>query len=289
VRRAELALATAETRREDQERAARAQGPSPGADWGEGNYAPFSRLVEPAAEALVAAFDVGPGQRLLDVGAGDGNVALAAVRRGAEAVACDISQAMVERGRARTRAAGRQIEWRVADAQALPFGDESFDCVASSFGVIHAADPRRASSELNRVVRPGGHIGITAWAPTGVLGRALALAADRLARPEARTAARWGRYEDAYRRFGFHAEFEVRDEMLPLEAASQAEAIALLLEGPGPLRAVGPSRAVMESELSALLSARRTRSRSDFAAMLDYVLITARKPSVCASVSAGRV
>jgi len=275
VRRAELALATAEARRDDHDRAARAHGPSRGADWSDGNYAPFARLVEPAAEALVASCEIGPGQRVLDVGAGDGNLALAAARRDAEVIACDLSETMVERGRARTRAVGGDIDWRIADAQGLPFSDESFDCVASSFGVIHAADPRRASYELDRVVRSGGRIGIAAWAPTGIVGRALALAADC----DALVAARWGRYEDAYRRFGFHPEFEVRDEMLPLEAASKAHAVALLLEGLGVPPAGGPARAAMESELSALLTAHGSRSRSHFAVVLDYVLITARKPT----------
>jgi SAM-dependent methyltransferase len=216
---------------------------------------------------------------VLDLAAADGNVALAAARRGAEVVACDSSDAMVARGSARAEAAGYDVDWHVCDAQRLPFAAETFDTVASSFGVVHAADARRATSELNRVVRPGGRIGITAWPPTGAIGRALALAAKRLQRPEARTVARWGRYEDAYRRFGFHPAFEIRDLVLELKAPSVTSAVGLLLDAPGPLNARGPAREALEGDLAKLLSAHLRRSDSGIAVALNYVLITARKPS----------
>ena len=135
--------------------------------WGMGDYSPLSRLLRPAAEALVDACAVSAGQEVLDVAAGDGNFALAAAREGASVVATDLAPGMVERGRARTEAEGYPIEWREADAEDLPFEDSSFDCVGSVFGAMIAPRPRQVAEQLFRVVRPGGTVGMTAWTPEG--------------------------------------------------------------------------------------------------------------------------
>ena len=108
-----------------------------------------------------------PGARLLDVGAGDGNLALAAVRQGAEVEACDLAAAMVERGRARAGA----VRWREADVQALPYPSGRFDAVASTFGAVLAPRALTAARELARVTRPGGTVALAAWVPRGLPGR----------------------------------------------------------------------------------------------------------------------
>jgi SAM-dependent methyltransferase len=133
--------------------------------WGLGDYSVLSRLLEPAAEALREACGVSAGQRVLDVGAGDGNFALACARAGAAVIASDLSPGMVERGRRRSRAEGLAIEWIEADAEELPFEDESFDCVGSVFGAMIAPRPEIVGEELMRVARPGGAVGMTAWTP----------------------------------------------------------------------------------------------------------------------------
>jgi ubiquinone/menaquinone biosynthesis C-methylase UbiE len=137
--------------------------------WGQGDYSVLSRQLAPAAEALADACAVSAGQEVLDVGAGDGNFALACAREGASVVASDISPGMVERGRARSAAEGYDIEWVEADAEALPFEDARFDCVGSAFGAFIAPRPDVAARELFRVVRPGGTVGLTAWTPDGVM------------------------------------------------------------------------------------------------------------------------
>jgi ubiquinone/menaquinone biosynthesis C-methylase UbiE len=137
--------------------------------WAQGDYGMLSRRLEPAAEALADACAVSAGQEVLDVGAGDGNFALACAREGASVVACDISPGMVERGRARSAREGYEIEWLEADAEALPFDDSRFDCVGSSFGAFIAPRPEVVARELFRVVRPGGTVGLTAWTPDGVM------------------------------------------------------------------------------------------------------------------------
>jgi ubiquinone/menaquinone biosynthesis C-methylase UbiE len=137
--------------------------------WGQGDYSMLSRQLAPAAQALADACAVSAGQEVLDVGAGDGNFALACAREGASVVACDISPGMVERGRARSAKEGYDVEWVEGDAEALPFEDARFDCVGSSFGAFIAPRPEVVARELFRVVRPGGTVGLTSWTPEGVM------------------------------------------------------------------------------------------------------------------------
>jgi ubiquinone/menaquinone biosynthesis C-methylase UbiE len=137
--------------------------------WGQGDYAVLAGHLAPAAQALADACAVSAGQEVLDVGAGDGNFALACAREGASVVACDLSPGMVERGRARSQDEGYDVEWVVGDAEALPFEDARFDCVGSAFGAFIAPRPEIVARELFRVVRPGGTVGLTAWTPDGVM------------------------------------------------------------------------------------------------------------------------
>jgi len=133
--------------------------------WGRGNYPALAEILVPAAEALVEACAISAGQEVLDVAAGNGNLALLAAREGARVVASDLSPAMVELGRARSESEGVEMEWVEADVEALPFENGRFDCAASVFGAMFAPRPELAASELFRVVRPGGTVGMANWAP----------------------------------------------------------------------------------------------------------------------------
>ena len=125
-------------------------------------------MLRPAARNLLDACAISAGQEVLDVGAGTGNLALLAAEEGASVVASDLTPEMVEKGRARTGAAGVDVEWVVADAEDLPFEDARFDCAASVFGAIFAPRPEVMIEELFRVVRPGNTVGLTAWGDFGV-------------------------------------------------------------------------------------------------------------------------
>jgi ubiquinone/menaquinone biosynthesis C-methylase UbiE len=151
--------------------------------WGQGDYSVLSRQLAPAADALCDACAVSAGQEVLDVGAGDGNFALACAREGASVVACDLSPGRVERGRARSQREGYDIEWVEGDAEDLPFEDARFDCVGSVFGAFIAPRPDVVASELFRVVRPGGTVGLTAWTPDGVMAQMFGIG-RRLAPPD---------------------------------------------------------------------------------------------------------
>lgn len=146
--------------------------------WSQGDYPRLAEWLEPGAHALAAHLQMGPGTRVLDVGAGNGNFALIAARCGAEVTASDVTPRMLELGRARSAAANAPIAWVAADAEELPFGDASFDVVATVFGAMFAPRPQRVASELFRVLAPGGVVAMANYAGEGFLGRLAALAAS---------------------------------------------------------------------------------------------------------------
>jgi len=117
---------------------------------------------------------VAAGDRVLDVAAGSGNVAVEAAATGASVVASDLTPELFDAGRARAADRGVDVDWREADAEALPFADGEFDVVLSCVGVMFAPHHRAAADELLRVCRPGGRIGLISWTPEGFIGRLFA-------------------------------------------------------------------------------------------------------------------
>ena len=196
------------------------------AGWEREGHEPLLRLLAPAAEALVELAGVSPGARVLDVGAGDGNVAIAAGRRGAVLSACDLAPAMVARGRAWCPAA----EWAVADAQALPFADGEFDVVLSAFGAALAPDAAAAARELVRVTRPGGTVALAAWVPRGLPGALDAWVEQAPSWPEGVAApSAWGERSAARRRLGgLLEELDFRTRTVTLRFPSADECFAAL-------------------------------------------------------------
>lgn len=162
--------------------------------WASGDFTELGRQTIPATEALVEAVDPHSGQRVLDVACGSGNAALAAARRYCEVTGIDYVPAIIERARRRADAEGASIDFRVADAQNLPFPDASFDAVLSAFGVIFAPDQEKAAGEMLRVCRPGGRIGLCTWPPEGLVADTFR-AQSRFAPPPppgVKPPARWG-------------------------------------------------------------------------------------------------
>ncbi|HEX5525976.1 MAG TPA: methyltransferase domain-containing protein [Solirubrobacterales bacterium] len=139
--------------------------------WASGDYPSMvETFLLPLGPRLVDACEIGEGDRVLDVAAGTGNAAIEAAKRGAEVVASDLTPELFEAGRARAKAAGVELEWVEADAEALPFEDESFDVVISSIGVMFAPHHQEAADELVRVCHPGGRIALLSWTPEGMIG-----------------------------------------------------------------------------------------------------------------------
>ena len=163
------------------------------AAWSSGDYAVVGTTLQIVGEELCEALDVRSGQQVLDVAAGNGNASLAAARRWCEVTATDYVPALLERARERAAAERLNIEFREADAEALPFSDGGFDTVVSIFGVMFTPNQERAAAELTRVCKRGGKIGLANWTPEGFIGQLFKTIGKHVAPPPgARSPALWG-------------------------------------------------------------------------------------------------
>ncbi|PJJ70941.1 methyltransferase family protein [Diaminobutyricimonas aerilata] len=143
--------------------------------WASGDYPALAHdLIWSLGPRLVEAVDIRPGERVLDIAAGTGNAAIPAALRGASVVATDLTPELFDAGRRHAREAGAELEWREADAEALPFSDGEFDVAISSIGIMFAPHHERSSAELLRVTRSGGRIGLLSWTPSGLVGQMFA-------------------------------------------------------------------------------------------------------------------
>src|SRR5215831_6812984 len=141
------------------------------AAWSSGDYAVVGTTLQIVGEELCEALDLRAGKTVLDVAAGNGMASLAAARRWCDVVSTDYVASLLESGRSRALAEGLPIEFKVADAEALPFNNNSFDTVVSTFGVMFTPNQDRAAAELLRVCKSGGQIGLTNWTPEGFIGQ----------------------------------------------------------------------------------------------------------------------
>jgi ubiquinone/menaquinone biosynthesis C-methylase UbiE len=151
--------------------------------WAAGDYPALARMHADAGLATAKRAGAAPGVRLLDVAAGDGNVAIPAARAGAKVTALDLTPKMLEAGRRRAEREQLSVEWVEGDAEELPFEDDSFDAVASNFGAIFAPRHEVAAAELARVCRPGGTIVMTAWRCDGFNNQLAAIGRRYLPEP----------------------------------------------------------------------------------------------------------
>lgn len=163
------------------------------ATWAMGDFNEIARQVMPVSDALVEAVDPRPGQRVLDVACGSGNAAISAARRYCKVTGLDYVPSLIERAKQRAAAEGVPIDFRVGDAQSLPFEDGSFDVVLSAFGVMFAPDQAKAAREVLRVCRPGGKIGLANWGPEDFGGTVFKAIAKYAPPPPGLTPSiRWG-------------------------------------------------------------------------------------------------
>jgi ubiquinone/menaquinone biosynthesis C-methylase UbiE len=139
--------------------------------WSAGSYPDIAQRIEEVARVLVERVGVRPGEEMLDVATGSGNVAIPAAALGAAVTGLDLTPKLLDAARERAAVAGVDVRWVEGDAEELPFADDSFDRVTSCFGVIFAPRHEVAAAELARVARPGGTVAFTAWTPEGLNGR----------------------------------------------------------------------------------------------------------------------
>jgi ubiquinone/menaquinone biosynthesis C-methylase UbiE len=174
--------------------------------WSSGDYAVVGTTLQIVGEELCEALDLRSGQKVLDVAAGNGNVSLAAARRWCDVVATDYVPALLERARERAAAERLSIEFREADAEALPFPDGCFDVIVSTFGVMFTPDQDRAAAEMVRVCKRGGKIGLANWTPEGFIGQLFKTIGKHLPPPAgAKSPALWGTRARIAELFEVHA------------------------------------------------------------------------------------
>jgi ubiquinone/menaquinone biosynthesis C-methylase UbiE len=194
------------------------------ATWASGNYAVIGTSLQIVGETLCESVDVSAGWRVLDVAAGNGNASLAAARRGCAVTASDYVESLLEGTRRRAEAEGLAIDIRVADAEDLPFGDNEFDAVLSTFGVMFTPNPDRSAAEMLRVCRPGGRIGVANWTPEGFVGRMFKIVGAHNPPPAGvPSPLMWGTDARVHELLGAHARIEAtrRHFVFRFESAAQ--------------------------------------------------------------------
>lgn len=237
--------------------------------WSSGDYAVVGTTLQIVGEELCEALDLRSEQKVLDVAAGNGNVSLAAARRWCDVTATDYVPALLERARERALAERLDIKFREADAEALPFADQSFDVVVSTFGVMFTPDQDRAASELIRVCKPGGKIGLANWTPEGFIGQVFKTVGKHMPPPHgAKSPTLWGTRARLAELFESHASpIEVAQLDFVFRYRSPAHWLEVFKTHYGPLlktfAALEPAgRAALERDLTALI-AQFNRSGTD--------------------------
>ncbi|CAN5875940.1 class I SAM-dependent methyltransferase [soil metagenome] len=252
------------------------------ANWASGDFAVIGITLQIVGETLCEAVDLRAGERVLDVACGNGNAALAAARRFARVTGTDYVPALLEKAAARARADGLTVDFREADAEALPFEDGSFDVVLSTFGVMFAPNHPVAAAELRRVCRRGGRIGLATWTPTGFIGALLRLVGRHVPPPPGLLSPLlWGKREHLAELFGDGvSSLEVQHRDFNFRYASAAHFIDTFRTYYGPTHKAFAAldeagRAALTSDLEALLREHDRGGGASLVVPADYIEVVA--------------
>jgi SAM-dependent methyltransferase len=256
--------------------------------WALGDYpAVAAEVISELGPVLVEACGVRRGDRVLDVAAGSGNVAIPAALTGADVVACDLTPELLEVGRRQAALRGAELEWREADAEALPFADGEFDTVLSCVGVMFAPHHQASADELVRVCRPGGTIGVLSWTPEGFIGQMFATMKPYAPPPPpgAQPAPLWGREEHVRELFGDRVtDVTAQRQTVRVDLFAEPEAFRDYFKARyGPTIAVyqniagDPARVAALDRDLAELTQRHDRGTTTTVVEWEYLLFTARK------------
>ena len=255
------------------------------AAWASGDYAVIGTTLQIVGEQLAEACDLRYDEQVLDVAAGNGNVTLAAARRGCRVTSTDYVGALLERGAARAAAEHLDVAFRQADVEALPFGDASFDAVVSTFGVMFAPDHAKSAAEMARVCRPGGRIGMANWTPEGFIGQLFKVLGRQLPPPAgAKPPSLWGTEAHLQTLFAATAaKVDVTRRMFNFRYRSAAHFIDVFRTWYGPVHKAFASpptdkAATLEHDLTALLDGANRAGPDSLVVPSEYleVVITRR-------------
>jgi SAM-dependent methyltransferase len=255
------------------------------AAWAAGDYAEVGTRLLLTAELLCEAVDLRAGEHVLDVACGTGNAALAAARRCCQVVGVDYVPALLERARRRAAAEGLKVDFQEADAEALPFPDHAFDAVLSTCGAMFAPDQERTATELWRVCRPGGRIGMVNWTPGSYVGELFRAIGRHLPPPPGlRPPVEWGDEQRLRELFGPQVAISAPRRSFLWRFPSAEHHVAFMASFYGPtnkaLATLPPDRApALEADM--LEIARRFDDSDDATLVLrlDYLEVVARKPA----------
>jgi SAM-dependent methyltransferase len=255
------------------------------ATWASGDFAVIGTTLQIVGESLAEAVDVRAGERVLDVAAGNGNATLAAARRFADVTSTDYVPALLENGRARAQAEGLTVQFQVADAEDLPFDDDSFDVVLSTFGAMFTPEHCRPAREMLRVLRDGGRIGMVNWTPEGFIGRLFKVIGAYVPPPAGlKSPALWGTESHIVELFGARAA-DIRCERrhFNFRYRSAAHWVQVFRDFYGPtLKAFAAlddaGKQALERDIAALLEAMNTAGAASLVVPSEYleVVITKR-------------
>jgi len=258
--------------------------------WAEGDYRRVAEQLTGVSAAVVEAAGIGPGMRMLDLGAGSGNTAILAAGRGAEMTAVDLADDLFGTCRRRAAEAGVTVTWAAANPEDLPFPADHFDRVLSAVGgpLALAPDQRRVAAEMARVCQPGGMLAVASWTAEGVAGQAARIMAGYLPPPPPQAPSPWvWAAEETVRamlgRFGYR--LSMARCTVPLSYSSPAAFISYLEEVHGPtimaLRLAGRQGRLAElrAGLLRLYSGANTATGGTLAFGQEYLLVTAQAPA----------
>ncbi|MDQ7980705.1 methyltransferase domain-containing protein [Paraburkholderia sp. SARCC-3016] len=254
------------------------------AAWSTGDYAVVGTTLQIVGENLCEALDVRAGSRVLDVAAGNGNATLAAARRWCDVTSTDYVASLLDSGRARARAEGLSVQFEVADAEALPYGDASFDIVMSTFGVMFTPDQQKAAAELARVCRPGGRVGLANWTPESFIGQVFKLIGKYIPPPAGvKSPALWGtkaRLEELFD--GSARTITTINRHFTFRYRSPAHFIEVFRTFYGPMNKAfaaleGESQAAFVADLTALIESRNRSNDATLVLPSEYLEVVVER------------
>jgi SAM-dependent methyltransferase len=253
--------------------------------WSAGSYPAIAKIIAGVGELTVTRAGVQPGDELLDVAAGDGNVAVPAAAAGAKVTALDLTPELFDSGRARCAEAGVEVDWVEGDAESLPFDDASFDRVTSNFGAMFAPRHAVAAAEMVRVCRPGGTVVMTTWSADGFNGRLFGMLGRHLPPPPpgVQGPVLWGDEAHAREMFGAAGvEIEIARDVVDTRGDTVDGFMTEFLANFGPLVLARPALeqsggwGPLLDDYRALVDGANTKTDGSLQYDAEYLIITAR-------------
>ena len=199
--------------------------------WEAGDFSQIAKHIESAAEEFVGRLNIQPGMKVLDVACGNGNLAVAAARRGADVTGIDIADNLVEAAKKRAKSLGLNIKFEQGDAEAMPYDDGTFDMVMTMYGAMFTPRPDVTAAELVRVCKPGGRVAMANWTPAGFVGQMFKLGTKYLPPPDMPPPVLWGTPDTVKERFGDRlADLKMTPRMAEFEYAFPPAGVVTLFE-----------------------------------------------------------